>query len=201
MRIPGIKNIGYCPAANVPDYYERQGAAGMPVDISNLKFTPLYLLGDGVMEVSDSNEHNAPFQKVTLSFVCLSEFKSGRYVFVVETVSGKKYLIGDKYSVPAVTLNDTTAAAGSFNGLKVSIELMALVAMYRVTGKESVYNGEGYVTFEDWRKIADATYAMKEHRHDSAEVDDKVFADTQDKVNVNNNKLAKKALKMAKAAL
>lgn len=175
MRIPGIRNIGYCPAANVPDYYERQGAIGIPVDISNLKFTPLYLLGDGVMEVSDSNEHNAPFQKVTLSFVCLSEFKSGRYVFVVETVSGKKYLIGDKYSVPAVKLNDTTAAAGSFNGLKVSVELMALVAMYRVTGRESVYNGEGYVTFEDWRKIADATYSKLGHTHTAPEVTDNEY--------------------------
>lgn len=175
MRIPGIRNIGYCPAANVPDYYERQGAIGIPVDISNLKFTPLYLLGDGVMEVSDSNEYNAPFQKVTLSFVCLSEFKSGRYVFVVETVSGKKYLIGDKYSVPAVKLNDTTAAAGSFNGLKVSVELMALVAMYRVTGKESVYNGEGYVTFEDWRKIADATYSKLGHTHTAPEVTDNEY--------------------------
>ena len=183
MRIPGIRNIGYCPAASVPDDYEIQGMAGLPVNIAGLTFTALYVLDDGQLVISDSNEHNGGNQKVTLTFTCLSEFKPGRYVFLVQTVAGAKYLIGSKTAVPSVDVQDTTAAAGSANGQKVTIVLTAAIAVQRVIGQESIYTAEGYVTFEDWRQIAEATYAHIVHRHDTDELDDENFEKTQDEVN------------------
>lgn len=183
MRIPGIRNIGYCPAASVPDDYEIQGMAGLPVNIAGLTFTALYVLDDGQLVISDSYEHNGGNQKVTLTFTCLSEFKPGRYVFLVQTVAGAKWLIGGKASVPEVSTQDTTAGASAANGLKVTVELSAPVAAQRVIGQESIYTAEGYVTFEDWRQIAEATYAHIVHRHDTDELDDENFEKTQDQVN------------------
>lgn len=183
MRIPGIRNIGYCPAASVPDDYEIQGMAGLPVNIAGLAFTALYVLDDGQLVISDSNENNGSNQKATLTFTCLSEFKPGRYVFLVQTVAGAKYLIGSKTAVPSVEVQDTTAAAGSANGQKVTIELTAAIAVQRVVGQESVYTAEGFVTFEDWRAVADTTYSQLGHRHDTDELDDENFEKTQDQVN------------------
>ena len=183
MRIPGIRNIGYCPAASVPAEFEMQGMAGLPVNIAGLNFTALYVLDDGVLEISDSNEHNGSNQKVSLTFTCLSEFKPGRYVFLVQTVAGAKWLIGGKASVPSVSTQDVTAGASAANGLKVTVELSAAIAAQRVIGQESIYTAEGYVTFEDWRQIAEATYAHIVHRHDTDEVDDENFEATQEQVN------------------
>jgi hypothetical protein len=101
----------------------------------------------------------------------------------VQTVAGAKYLIGSKTAVPSVDVQDTTAAAGSANGQKVTIELTAAVAVQRVIGQESIYTAEGYVTFEDWRAVADATYSQLGHRHGSDEVDDENFEKSQDEVN------------------
>ena len=201
MRIPGIRNIGYCPASSVPDDYEIQGMAGLPVSIAGLTFTALYVLDDGQLVISDSNENNGSNQKVTLTFTCLSEFKQGRYVFLVQTVAGAKYLIGSKTAVPSVEVQDTTAAAGSANGQKVTIELTAAIAVQRVVGQESIYTAEGFVTFEDWRTIADATYAQKQHRHGTDEVDDGPSEQTQEQNNIDQGKKIKKAIKLAKAAL
>lgn len=201
MRIPGIRNIGYCPAASVPAEFEMQGMAGITINIAGLNFTALYVLDDGVLEISDSNEYNGSNQKVTLTFTCLSEFKPGRYVFLVQTVAGTKWLIGGKTAVPSVSTQDTTAGANAANGLKVTIELSAPIAAQRVSGQESIYTAEGYVTFEDWRQIADSSYASVSHRHLSSEIDDEEFNTTQDQVNIENNNLAKKAIKTAKAAM
>ena len=185
MRIPGIRNIGYCPAVSVPDNFEIQGMAGLPVNIAGLAFTALYVLDNGQLVISDSNENNGSNQKVTLTFTCLSEFKPGRYVFLVQTVAGAKYLIGSKTAIPSVEVQDTTAAAGSANGQKVTIELTAAIAVQRVVGQESIYTAEGFVTFEDWRQIAEATYAHIVHRHDTDEVDDENYDGgmTQDEIN------------------
>ena len=122
---------------------------------------------------------------MTLTFTCLSEFKPGRYVFLVQTVAGVKYLIGSKTAVPSVDVQDTTAAAGSANGQKVTIELTAAIAVQRVVGQESIYTAEGFVTFEDWRTIADATYAQKNHTHVAPEVTDEDYNGgmTQDQIN------------------
>lgn len=201
MRIPGIRNIGYCPAVSVPDDYEIQGLAGIAINIAGLSFTALYVLGDGVLEISDSNEHNGGNQKVTLTFTCLSEFKPGRYVFLVQTVAGAKYLIGTKTAVPSVSTQDTTAGASAANGQKVTIELTAAIAAQRVIGQESIYTAEGFVTFEDWRAVADATYSQLGHRHPSSEIDDETFDQTQEHVNVSDDKRIKKNRKLAKAAL
>jgi len=201
MRIPGIRNIGYCPASSVPDDYEIQGMAGLPVNIAGLTFTALYVLDDGQLVISNSNENNGSNQKATLTFTCLSEFKPGRYVFLVQTIAGAKWLIGGKTAVPSVSTQDTTAGANAANGLKVTIELSAPIAAQRVIGQESIYTAEGYVTFEDWRQIADSIYASASHRHLSSEIDDEEFNTTQDQVNIENNNLAKKAIKTAKAAM
>ena len=201
MRIPGIRNIGYCPAVSVPDNYEIQGMAGLPVNIAGLTFTALYVLDDGQLVISDSYEHNGGNQKVTLTFTCLSEFKPGRYVFLVQTVAGAKWLIGGKASVPEVSTQDTTAGASAANGLKVTVELSAPVAAQRVIGQESIYTAEGYVTFEDWRAVADTTYSQLGHRHGSDEVDDAPTEQTQEQNNITQGKKIKKAIKLAKAAL
>lgn len=195
MRIPGIRNIGYCPAASVPEELELQGMAGIAANIAGLTFTALYLIGDGVLDISESNDNNSSSQSVTLTFTCLSDYKPGRHVFLVQTVAGAKWLIGGKSAVPSISTQDTTAAAGSTSSMKVTVELSAPVAAQRVIGQESIITEGGYVTFEDWRQIADGTYSPLghthtkaditdfEHRHDTDELDDEEFNNTQDNIN------------------
>ena len=183
MIIPGVKYIGWCAINSVPADAELKAAAGIAVDISNVSFSALFVVGDATLELADSNENNGSNQKATLSFVTLSEFSQKRCAFIVQTVSGLKYLIGTRDSVPAVSIKDTYAGPTAAHGKAVSVELSAACAWIQVIGQESIYTAEGYVTFEDWRQIAEATYAHIVHRHDTDELDDENFEKTQDQVN------------------
>lgn len=157
--------------------------AGIAANIAGISFTALYLIGDGVLDISESNNNNSSSQSVTLTFTCLSDYKPGRHVFLVQTVAGAKWLIGGKSAVPSIKTTDTTAGAGTKNACEVTIELSAPVAAQRVIGQESIITEGGYVAFQDWRQVADATYAQKVHRHDTDEVDDDPFGKNQEQVN------------------
>lgn len=195
MRIPGIRNIGFCTANCVSDDIELQGMTGIAANIAGLRFTPLYVLDDGVMDLSESNDMSSSMQKVTLTFTCLSDYKPGQHVFLVQTVAGTKWLIGSKTSVPAIATQDTTAAAGNQNSMRVTVELSAPLAAQRVIGQEAIITDGGFVTFEDWRQIADGKYSLLEHthtkaeisdfehRHDTTDLDDEDFNNTQDNIN------------------
>ena len=201
MIIPGVKYVGWCVPGAVPADAELQVMAGLPLNIAGIAFTGLMVVGDPKLELSDNNEHNGSNQKALLSFVTLSEFSVKRCAFIVQTVSGSKYLIGSRDSVPSVSIKDTFDAPGSAHGKQVTVELSSPVAWMKVIGQESIITEQGYVTFEDWRTIADATYSQLGHRHGSDEVDDAPSEQTQEQNNIDQGKKIKKAIKLAKAAL
>ena len=201
MIIPGVKYVGWCVPGAVPADAELQVMAGLPLNIAGIAFTGLMVVGDPKLELSDDNEHNGSNQKALLSFVTLSEFSVKRCAFIVQTVSGSKFLIGSRDSVPSVSIKDTFDAPGSAHGKQVTVELSSPVAWMKVIGQESIITEQGYVTFEDWRTIADATYSQLGHRHGSDEVDDAPSEQTQEQNNIAQAKKIKKAIKLAKAAL
>lgn len=201
MRIPGIKSIGYIAASSVPADMELQSMAGLSPSIVGYTFKALTVIGDATLELLDSNENNGSNQKATLSFVTESVIDGKRVAFVIVTSAGAKYLIGTAGSVPALSIKDITAAPSTANHREVTVELSAAVAWMRVEGVESTVAAGDYITFEDWRTIADATYSQLGHRHDTDEVDDQNQEKTQEEVNIDYDKRIKKAIKTAKAAL
>lgn len=201
MRIPGIKSIGYIAASSVPADMELQSMAGLSPSIVGYTFKALTVIGDATLELSDSNEHNGSNQKASLVFVTESVIDNKRVAFVVVTSSGSKYLIGTAGSVPALSIKDITAAPSAANHRQVTVELSAAVAWMRVEGVESTVAAGDYITFEDWRAVADASYAQKVHRHDSDEIDDAPTGTTQEEVNIDQDKRIRKNRKLAKAAL
>ena len=201
MIIPGVKSIGYIAASSVPADMELQSMAGLSPSIVGYTFKALTVIGDATLELLDSNEHNGSNQKASLVFVTESVIDNKRVAFVVVTSSGAKYLIGTAGSVPALSIKDITAAPSAANHRQVTVELSAAVAWVRVEGVESTVAAGDYITFEDWRQTADAAYAAKQHRHPSSEIDDETFDQTQEQVNVSDDKRIKKNKKLAKAAL
>lgn len=185
MRIPGIKSIGYIAASSVPADMELQSMAGLSPSIVGYTFKALTVIGDATLELSDSNEHNGSNQKASLVFVTESVIDNKRIAFVVVTSSGAKYLIGTAGSVPALSIKDITAAPSAANHRQVTVELSAAVAWMRVEGVESTVAAGDYITFQDWRAVADATYAQKNHTHVAPEVTDNDYDGgmTQDEVN------------------
>ena len=175
--------------------------AGLSPSIVGYTFKALTVIGDATLELSDSNEHNGSNQKASLVFVTESVIDNKRIAFVVVTSSGAKYLIGTAGSVPALSIKDITAEPSAANHRQVTVELSAAVAWMRVEGVESTVAAGDYITFEDWRQVADATYSQLGHRHPSSEIDDETFDQTQEQVNVSDDKRIKKNKKLAKAAL
>lgn len=185
MRIPGVKSIGYIAASSVPVDMELQSMAGLSPSIVGYTFKALTVIGDATLELLDSNENNGSNQKATLSFVTESVIDGKRVAFVAVTSSGAKYLIGTAGSVPALSIKDITAAPSAANHREVTVELSAAVAWMRVEGVESTVAAGDYITFEDWRQVADATYAQKQHTHTAPEVTDNDYDGgmTQDEIN------------------
>ena len=185
MRIPGIKSIGCIAASSVPAEFELQAMAGISPSIVGYTFQALTVIGDATLELSDSNEHNGSNQKATLTFVTESKIEGKRVAFIVVTSSGAKYLIGTSASVPAVSIKDTWTAPSSANNRQVSVELNGPVAWIRVEGVEATVAAGDYITFQDWRQIADATYSQLGHTHTAPEVTDNDYDGgmTQDEIN------------------
>ena len=185
MIIPGVKYIGWCAINSVPADAELKAAAGIAVDISNVSFSALFVVGDATLELADSNENNGSNQKATLSFVTLSEFSQKRCAFIVQTVSGLKYLIGTRDSVPAVSIKDTYAGPTAAHGKAVSVELSAACAWIKLEGVEVTINADDFITFENWRQEAEELFAHKQHRHPASDIDDEEYNDgmTQDEIN------------------
>lgn len=183
MRVPGVKSIGYVDASSVPASFEIQAMAGVKPSVAGFTFKALTVIGDATLELNDSNENNGSNQKAALSFVTGSDIDRKRIAFIVVTASGAKYLIGTAASVPAFSVKDVWSAPSAANNRQVSAELAGPVAWIKVEGVEATAAAGEYITFEDWRQIAEATYAHIVHRHDTDELDDENFEKTQDQVN------------------
>lgn len=201
MRIPGIKSIMCCPVGSLPADTEMKAAAGMPVSITGINFTEIIFIGEPTGTIEDSNEHNGNAHKIVLSFTVAGPISYRRHAWVVVTNSGATYLIGSPDSVPAFKSTDTTAGAGTKNACEVTIELDSFCSWVNVGDVLPTYTDGGYVAFQDWRQVADATYAPISHRHGSDEVDDAPSEQTQEQNNIAQAKKIKKAIKTAKAAL
>ncbi len=201
MRVPGIKSIMCCPVGSLPADTEMKAAAGIPVSIVGIAFSEIVFVGEPVCDVENSNENNGNVHKMTLSFTVPGPISYRRHAWVVVTNSGATYLIGSPDSVPAFKCTDTTAGAATKNASEVTIELESFCSWINVGNVLPTYVDGGYVTFEDWRAVADATYSQLGHRHDTDEVDDQNQEKTQEAVNIDQDKRIKKAIKTAKAAL
>lgn len=195
MRVPGVKSIGYVDASSVPASFEIQAMAGVKPSVAGFTFKALTVIGDATLELNDSNDNNGSNQKAALSFVTGSNIDRKRIAFIVVTASGAKYLIGTSASVPAFSVKDVWSAPSAANNRQVSAELAGPVAWIKVEGVEATAAAGEYITFEDWRQIADGTYSPLghthtkaditdfEHRHDTDELDDEEFNNTQDNIN------------------
>ena len=182
MRIPGVKSIAWCPVTSIPDTFEPQALAGIAMSVVGIAFTGLSIIGEPLLDLTDSNENNGSNQKVTLSFVPGTKFSSKRAAFIVTCNSGAKYLIGSRSTIPAISTKDTTAAPSAANHFEVQVELSAALAWVVIEGQEAYQDGD-YIRYEFWQPKADSLYAPKVHRHDTDELDDENFEKTQDQVN------------------
>ena len=183
MRIPGIKSIMCCPVGSLPADTEMKAAAGMPVSITGINFTEIIFIGEPTGTVENSNENNGNAHKIVLSFTVAGPISYRRHAWVVVTNSGATYLIGSPDSVPSFKTKDTTAGAGTKNACEVTIELDSFCSWVNVGDVLPTYVDGGYVAFQDWRQVADATYSQLGHRHDTDEVDDDPFGKNQEQVN------------------
>jgi len=190
-----------CPVGSLPADTEMKAAAGMPVSITGINFTEIVFIGEPTGTIENSNENNGNAHKIVLSFTVAGPISYRRHAWVVVTNSGATYLIGSPDSVPSIKTTDTTAGAGTKNACEVTIELESFCSWINVGNVLPTYTDGGYVAFQDWRQEADATYAPKVHRHPSSEIDDETFNQTQEQVNVSDDKRIKKNKKLAKAAL
>ena len=155
MRIPGVRSIAWCPASSVPASVEMQAMAGLSPSIVGIQFTALSVIGEAELELSDSNENNGSNQKVSLSFVTDSEFKSKQAAFIVTCRNGAKYLIGSSVAVPAIGLKDITAAPSSANHYEVRVDLSAAVAWVLIEGQVAMSGPYPPVEYEAWREITE----------------------------------------------
>ena len=172
-----------CPVGSLPADTEMKAAAGMPVSITGINFTEIVFFGEPTGTIENSNENNGNAHKIVLSFTVAGPISYRRHAWVVVTNSGAMYLIGSPDSVPSFKSTDTTAGAGTKNACEVTIELDSFCSWVNVGDVLPTYVDGGYVAFQDWRQVADATYAQKVHRHDTDELDDENFEQTQDQVN------------------
>ncbi len=184
MRIPGIKSIMCCPASSLPADIEMKVAAGAQPSIIGVSFIDILFIGDPVCTLEDSNENNGNVHKVSLSFTTPGLISCRQNVWVVVTNAGETYLIGSRDSIPSFRCTDTTAGAAVKNASEVTIELESFCSWINVGDVLPTYIDGGYVTFQDWRKVADSTYAKIVHRHDTNQVDDQSLEMTQEQANV-----------------
>lgn len=214
-----------CPVGSLPADTEMKAAAGMPVSITGINFTEIVFIGEPTGTIENSNKNNGNSHKIVLSFTVAGPISYRRHAWVVVTNSGATYLIGSQDSVPSFKSTDTTAGAGTKNACEVTIELDSFCSWVNVGDVLPTYVDGGYVAFQDWRQVADATYSQLGHthtkseitdfahthtksqitdfghRHPSSEVDDAPSEQTQEQNNIDQGKKIKKAIKLAKAAL
>ena len=185
MRIPGIKSIMCCPVGSLPADTEMKAAAGMPVSITGINFTEIIFIGEPTGTIENSNENNGNAHHIVLSFTVAGPISYRRHAWVVVTNSGATYLIGSPDSVPSIKSVDTTAGAGTKNACEVTIELDSFCSWVNVGDVLPTYTDGGYVAFQDWRQVADATYSQLGHTHTAPEVTDEDYDGgmTQDEIN------------------
>ena len=168
-----------CPVGSLPADTEMKAAAGMPVSITGINFTEIVFIGEPTGTIENSNENNGNAHKIVLSFTVAGPISYRRHAWVVVTNSGATYLIGSPDSVPSIKTTDTTAGAGTKNACEVTIELDSFCSWVNVGDVLPTYTDGGYVAFQDWRQVADATYSQLGHTHTKSEITD--FAHTHTK--------------------
>lgn len=128
MNIPGVKNILACPADRLPADLELKAMAGADVSITGITYYALKITDGASLELSDSNGNYGSNRHAALKFVTLDNFNEKKCAFIVITVSGAVFLIGNAHSVPAIAVKDNWDAPAQVNRKEISVELNAPLA-------------------------------------------------------------------------
>lgn len=135
QRLPGIINIYYVLASSLMASITQKALADAPVGV----FADTFLIphiGDAICEMETQFDNNDTLEKVKLSFSTTSQLPSHEHLaFVIQTVDGKKYLIGtaDK-PYPVIKVDDSTGKVdGDSAATKYTISYTNKVALVPCT--------------------------------------------------------------------
>jgi hypothetical protein len=96
QSLPGIKRIAYIATDLLPDDITLKAIAGIPVNITGTA-TEIDVIGEANCETDSEPDNNSQLEKVDLKFNTLDDIPTDSpLAFIVETVSGNKYVIGTK---------------------------------------------------------------------------------------------------------
>ena len=96
QSLPGIKRIAYIATDLLPDDITLKAVAGIPVNITGMA-TEIYVIGEANCETDSQPDNNSQLEKTDLKFNTLDIIPTDSpLAFIVETVSGNKYVIGTK---------------------------------------------------------------------------------------------------------
>lgn len=131
QSLPGIKRIAYIATDLLPDDITLKAVAGVPVNITGTA-TEIDVIGEASCETDSQPDNNSQLEKVDLKFNTLDDIPTDSpLAFIVETVSGNKYVIGAKERpYPIVKISTATGTPdGSPSVTKHEISYIAKRAL------------------------------------------------------------------------
>lgn len=114
QSLPGIKRIAYIATDLLPDDITLKAVAGVPVNITGTA-TEIDVIGEANCETDSEPDNNSQLEKVDLKFNTLDDLPTDSpLAFIVETVSGNKYVIGTKERpYPIIKISTSTGTTES----------------------------------------------------------------------------------------
>ena len=109
--LPGILNVWYLAASNLPADVIYRAVAGIPFQIP-VQPVSINLKGEAVCEVEESYDNNCQMEKAKLTFITLDEVPTRQHLaFVIRTADGDMYTIGAKEKpYPTVKVTRSTGS-------------------------------------------------------------------------------------------
>lgn len=122
VSYPGIKRIGYLPTSMLSPQLMLKSIAGIPIAVfSDVTFISYH--GEPICEISNSYKGGGRLEEITLSFSTSVDIPTDvPLAFVVETINGKKYLIGAQEK-PHPVISITTTTGSSSKSATTSVEI------------------------------------------------------------------------------
>ena len=119
QSFPGIKRIAYIATDLLPDDITLKAVAGVPVNITGTA-TEIDVIGEANCETDSEPDNNSQLEKVDLKFNILDIIPTDSpLAFIVETVSGNKYVIGAKERpYPIIKISTSTGTTVSIQSVK-----------------------------------------------------------------------------------
>lgn len=129
MRYPGVKEIYHIPASSLQSGFD----STLMNEIAS-SIIPLHILPGAVFKSDEIFKSNGSEEKVTITFSTVSSKPVPHgSCLVVEFVSGKCILVGDRENQPSITQSDTTASPSSSNSSSWSAEITGESVTYEVS--------------------------------------------------------------------